>query len=1006
MSIQLTNDLGSQGAGPFKATVTVTSGTSQAVVTISFIPGQNVSSNTPVTPTTLTVGVASGGTATNLLTLTNNTGTQITLSVSTSENDTNSWLSVGTPNPNPVGAGGVSQISVTTTAGVLPNATYNGTVTINVSPGTPVTVPVVFTIGATGLTLSTNNLGLVYASGASQSQTVAVGGVAQYNATATTSSGGNWLQLSAGALTGVSVTNIPASTQLTVFVGQAAAVLGSGAYQGTIQVTDSSNSGNTAQIAVTLTVTAGTTSITVTPTSLGFSYQTGGSLVVPYETLILSTPAGFYTTSVDVPWLYVTPTQGVIPSDNPQVHVSNLGSMTAGAYTGRVTISAQGLTLSVQVQLVITDGPVAYASYPTSTGNNGTVVFTSQGAVASPASQTVSVYSSDGSPLALSLVSFPNWATATFNGNQLTITPMVSGIGAALLSGAVVVTASNSSISSNNTITNSPISIPVVLVANGGGAGALVFTPTNLPFQSTSAGVSPSSAALAVTAGTATAFTISSTSWINVSYSGSLITPQALTVTVSPGTLPVGNYTGEIDFNANGVIQRVPVSLQVLSGGGGSTGQIAADKQAIALTAQAGGQAVTSAINVTSSGAPVTYTVSVSSQGNWLKSDTTTKATPSTVTITADPTSLGPGFYQGTVTINSQNTIVIPVTFTVNPQPMISVGTTALSFTYRVGGDVPPAQAVLVSGGGGFTAVAASDTGNWLAVAPTSGATGTSISVSVNPAGLNAGLHTGTVTVNGTNGLTGQAVISVTLTVTAPLPTIATAGNAASYIQGPVSPGEMLTLTGTSLGAPGLTFSAQLDSTGKVSTSLGGVQVLINGFASPMIYVSATQVSAVVPYEVERFTTANVVVKYQNQTSNAFTFAVVPTAPGIFTQNQAGSGAAGYNPDTTVNGPNNPAPKLGYVALFLTGEGQLNPPGVTGQVNPTTGGLPAPAAAITVSVDGQPTTYNYAGGVPGAIQGVMQLNVQIPASARSGTVPVLVTIGGNNTQNGVTVSVQ
>jgi uncharacterized protein (TIGR03437 family) len=36
----------------------------------------------------------------------------------------------------------------------------------------------------------------------------------------------------------------------------------------------------------------------------------------------------------------------------------------------------------------------------------------------------------------------------------------------------------------------------------------------------------------------------------------------------------------------------------------------------------------------------------------------------------------------------------------------------------------------------------------------------------------------------------------------------------------------------------------------------------------------------------------------------------------------------------------------------------------------------------------------------------MQLNVQIPANAQSGKVPILVSIGGNTSQNNVTVSVQ
>jgi uncharacterized protein (TIGR03437 family) len=40
------------------------------------------------------------------------------------------------------------------------------------------------------------------------------------------------------------------------------------------------------------------------------------------------------------------------------------------------------------------------------------------------------------------------------------------------------------------------------------------------------------------------------------------------------------------------------------------------------------------------------------------------------------------------------------------------------------------------------------------------------------------------------------------------------------------------------------------------------------------------------------------------------------------------------------------------------------------------------------------------------VSGVMQLNVQIPAGAPSGTLSILVYVGGSISQSGITVSVQ
>ena len=221
----------------------------------------------------------------------------------------------------------------------------------------------------------------------------------------------------------------------------------------------------------------------------------------------------------------------------------------------------------------------------------------------------------------------------------------------------------------------------------------------------------------------------------------------------------------------------------------------------------------------------------------------------------------------------------------------------------------------------------------------------------------------------------------------------------------------MVTIFGTYIG-PAAAASAITDpSTGKLATTIGGVQVLFNGIAAPMIYASSTQVSAVVPYEMAPVASPSVWVKYLGQTSNMYQLTSVATAPGLFTQNSTGSGpGAILNQDNGVNGPGNGAAKGSIVQVYLTGEGQTRPAGVTGTITAAT--LPAPQVtatpvlAVGVTISGQPALYVYAGEAPGLVAGMMQLNVQIPANAPSGDLPILVSIGGNTSQNGVTVSVQ
>jgi uncharacterized protein (TIGR03437 family) len=235
--------------------------------------------------------------------------------------------------------------------------------------------------------------------------------------------------------------------------------------------------------------------------------------------------------------------------------------------------------------------------------------------------------------------------------------------------------------------------------------------------------------------------------------------------------------------------------------------------------------------------------------------------------------------------------------------------------------------------------------------------------------------------------------------------------NAASYATGVVSPGELVTIFGTDIG-PATAASATTDpATGKLATTIGGVQVLFNGTAAPMIYASSTQVSAVVPYEMASVASPSVWIKYAGQASNAYQLTTTTTVPGLFTQSASGSGpGAILNQDNSVNGPGNRAAKGSIVQVFMTGEGATSPPSVTGAITnpnlPPPQVTPAPLLAVGVTINGQPALYVYAGEAPGLVAGMMQLNVQIPASGASGELPILVSVGGNWSQKGVTVSVQ
>src|SRR5260221_11504376 len=70
-----------------------------------------------------------------------------------------------------------------------------------------------------------------------------------------------------------------------------------------------------------------------------------------------------------------------------------------------------------------------------------------------------------------------------------------------------------------------------------------------------------------------------------------------------------------------------------------------------------------------------------------------------------------------------------------------------------------------------------------------------------------------------------------------------------------------------------------------------------------------------------------------NQTSSAFHLTGVATTPALFTADSSGVGQALIiNEDGSANSTTNPAPRGSYVTAFLTGEGQIDPAGVTARI--------------------------------------------------------------------------
>jgi hypothetical protein len=95
------------------------------------------------------------------------------------------------------------------------------------------------------------------------------------------------------------------------------------------------------------------------------------------------------------------------------------------------------------------------------------------------------------------------------------------------------------------------------------------------------------------------------------------------------------------------------------------------------------------------------------------------------------------------------------------------------------------------------------------------------------------------------------------------------------------------------------------------------------------------------------------------------------------------------------------------VILYGTGEGVPKSPVSDGAIDPSP--APVPAANITATVGGMPATVLYAGGSPGLVAGLLQVNLAIPSglmSCSASGVPVVLSSGSQTSQTTVTIPVK
>ncbi len=511
---------------------------------------------------------------------------------------------------------------------------------------------------------------------------------------------------------------------------------------------------------------------------------------------------------------------------------------------------------------------------------------------------------------------------------------------------------------------------------------------------------------------TSTSATTTGQNWLSYSPTTGTV-PMFLSVTGDATNLSAGNYTGSITVNSMGATSvTIPVLFTVLP----SNPTINLSKGAFIFKTFLGqGNPATQTVNISNGGGGVlawTATASTLNGGTWLSVSPASGTGAGTITAAVDITGLSAGQYNGMIQVAGTGAVNTPqsitVTLTVSAAPTITVLPAGpIAFTTSVGSN-PPSQSFNItntgsSGSLGLTITTATQSSaNWLAATPANGATPLSLTVSAAAATLAAGNYQGTITLtapadSGTSN--NRLVIPVALSLGLPVITPGGIVGGAAYAAGlPVTPGSIASIFGTRL------CTQTVSASGSLTTTLGGTQVLINGVAAPLFYVSPTQINFQMPFEATGSPVGVVVVSAGNS-SPSVAVATNQAVPGIFTANGGGTGqAAALNSNNSANSASNPAAAGSIIQLYATGLGNVFPLVATGAPGNSAEPLNRTVVTPIVNINGVSAIIQYSGLAPGFV-GLYQLNVVIPPGTPSGSATVQV-IEPGSPSNTVTIAVK
>ena len=236
-------------------------------------------------------------------------------------------------------------------------------------------------------------------------------------------------------------------------------------------------------------------------------------------------------------------------------------------------------------------------------------------------------------------------------------------------------------------------------------------------------------------------------------------------------------------------------------------------------------------------------------------------------------------------------------------------------------------------------------------------------------------------------------------------PLITAVVGAATYEATSLVPGSLITLFGRNLGPEqGVAFRPDGDL--NISTQLGGSRVLFGDAPGSVLYASAGQITAEVPWSlVSESDHFELSVQSAEKWSNKVVVPVAAAQPQVFTASDDVKFPLLYTEDNELRSAAVPVRRGSMASLLVTGLGNMEPQPSRGRIADSLEPR-ALNSSVRIWIDGVPVDAN-AYSDPGSVQGVLRLQFRVPDQlAGSSQLPIRVESGGAMSQGGLFLTLQ